>query len=254
VTAGEIDAAQPDDELDSWGGETDWDLIREASGRGGPVDSEKAWLELVQRYRTPVKRVLRNHLRDDAMADEAAGDFFGYLFQKQILPKADPDQGRFRCYIQGVMKRFARSWLRATTMPRAPGEAGGCDVHDIDVGADGDTGQLERDEELVWAEAILGHALEQLRRDAPGHADLLVRYYGLGGTKPVRGDVIAKKRGKKDGAVHVALHRARARLHAALLAELTPMVSTKEELEQERQFLITRLLEAHPGLELALGD
>ena len=241
----ESDGTKSDGASDSWGGETDWDLIREVSGRGEAVDSQKAWLQLVERYRIPVKRILRRLLRDDPTADDAADEFFSYLFQKQILPKADPEQGRFRCYIQGVMKRYARSWRRATSMPR-----GLEDVDDVEVGANGESVDLEREEELVWAEAVLDHALERLRRESARDADLLVRFYGIGGVKPTRGDEIAKEAGRKDNAVHVAVHRARAKLKQALLAELAPMVSTQEELEQERQFLVTRLLAAHPGLDL----
>jgi RNA polymerase sigma factor (sigma-70 family) len=242
---GEHDDLFPDRASDAWGGETDWNLIREVSGKGKAVDAEAAWLQLVERYRIPVRRLLRRLLRDDPTADDAADEFFSYLFQKQILPKADPEQGRFRCYIQGVMKRYARSWRRATSMPRVRE-----DVDDVDVGADGESGDLEREEELVWADAVLDHALERLRREAPKDADLLVRFYGLGGVNPSRGDELAKDRGRNDNNVHVAVHRARARLRAALLAELAPMVSSKEELEQERQFLVTRLFSAHPGLDL----
>ncbi len=240
------DGAIPGSAPDSWGGETDWDLIRRVSGRGGDVDPEKAWLQLVERYRIPVKRLLRRLLRDDPTSDDAADEFFSYLFQKQILPKADPEQGRFRCYIQGVMKRYARSWQRATSMPR-----GLEDVDELDVGTDGMSGELEREEELIWAEAVLDHALERLRRESAKDAELLVRFYGIGGVKASRGDEIAKEGGRKDNAVHVAVHRARGKLRQALLAELAPMVSTPEEFEQERQFLVTRLLAAHPGLDLA---
>lgn len=234
-----------DDELagetaDAWGGETNWDLIDEARRANGP-----AWAELVLRYRTPVRRILRRLLRDHPTADDAADEFFSYLFQQRILAKADPGQGRFRCYMQGVMKRFARSWRHATSMSRAS-EA----VDERLIGDDGEAGETEREEELVWAEAVLENALDRLRREFPKDADLLVRFYGLGGTAPARADEMAKERGKNENSVHVALHRARARLRAALMAELVPMVSSKEELEQERQLLVARLLAAHPGLDL----
>lgn len=227
---------------DSWGGETDWNLIREVSALTG-ANRDHAWMQLVERYRIPVRRVLRRLLRDDPAADDAANDFFSYLFQKEIMSKIDPGQGRFRCYIQGVMKNYARSWRRSSSMPR-----GQEDVDEIDVGADGQAGEFEREEELVWAEAVLEHALERLTRDSPNDAELIVRFYGLGGMAPVSGDKLAREKGLKDNALHVALHRARGRLHAALLDELRPMVSSREELVEERQLLVARLIAAHPGL------
>jgi RNA polymerase sigma factor (sigma-70 family) len=243
--ADDLDGADSNASPDAWGGETDWDLIRRVSGRGEDVDPEKAWLQLVERYRVPVKRLLRRMLRNHPGSDDAADDFFSYLFQKQILPKADPEQGRFRCYIQGVMKRYARSWLHAVSMPRAEE-----DVDGIDFGAHGESSELEREEELMWAEAVLGHALERLRRDFPKDAELLVRFYGIGGVKPTSGDELAKQDGRKDNSVHVAVHRARGRLHKSLMSELAPMVSTQAEFDEERRFLVTRLLAAHPGLDL----
>jgi len=231
--------------LDSWGGETNWDLIHKARQSRNVAEREAAWWELVERYRIPVRRILRRLLHDHPTANDAADEFFSYLFQNQILSKADPEQGRFRCYMQGVMKRFGRSWRRATSMPRPSAEIDG-----VENGADAESCEMEREEEMVWAEAVLEHALERLHRESKKDADLLVRFYGLGGTTPSRGDAMAKENGRNENTVHVALHRARAKLRTALLAELVPMVSSKEELEQERQFLVTRLIAAHPGLDL----
>jgi RNA polymerase sigma factor (sigma-70 family) len=232
---------------DSWGGETDWNLIREVSGGSG-ANRDHAWMQLVERYRIPVRRVLRRLLRDDPASDDAANDFFSYLFQKEIMSKIDPGQGRFRCYIQGVMKNYARSWRRSSVMPRAQGDGTAIDVAEIDVAADGQAADFEREEELVWAEAVLEHAIERLARDAKDYADLLVRFYGLGGMTPVSGDKLAREKNVTDNALHVTLHRARGKLHAALLDELRPMVSTREELVLERQLLVARLIAAHPGL------
>ena len=52
------------DLLDSWGGETDWNLIRSASGGAPGPDRERAWRRLVDRYRGPVKRECRHSILD----------------------------------------------------------------------------------------------------------------------------------------------------------------------------------------------
>lgn len=228
---------------DAWGAETDWNLIRESSGGDAGERREIACTKLVERYRIPVRRILRRHLRGGPASDDAVHDFFGYLFLQQLLSKADPQQGRFRCFIQGVIKRYAQSVRRSTSMSHA------CeDVQGADPCGPEETSVSEREEELVWAEAVLDHALERLRRTFEPDAELLVRFYGLGGVAPISGDKLAQEKGLKDNALHVGLHRARKRLHAALLDELRPMVSSREELVEERQFLVSRLLAAHPGL------
>lgn len=230
---------------DSWGGETDWNLIRSASGGAQGVDRDHAWVKLVERYRGPVRRVLGRHLRDDPAAEEATNDFFSDLFQRQqILHRADPTQGRFRCYIQGVIRRYALEWRRSRSLPRA------FDVSALDVGAIELDAECEREEEIMWAEAILEHALEQLGEQSERDADIVMRFYGLLGRERATSEVLARERNIPVATFHVALHRARARLRDAVLDELKPMVSSREDLLSEREFLVARLLSAHPGFDL----
>jgi len=231
--------------LDSWGGATDWNLIRQASGQASGAEHDVAWRKLVKRYDVPVRRTLRRLLRGDPSADEATDEFFSYLFRERILPKADPEQGRLRCFMQGVVRRYVQWWRRASSMPR-----GLADIDEVDVGSDGDgeAGESEREEEMLWAEAVLGHALERVESASRRDAELLVRFYGLGGQPAASGQQLAEALGLSTNAVHVALNRARERLEAALLAELREMVFAADQMEDEHRFLISRLLAAHPGL------
>lgn len=230
---------------DSWGGETDWSLIRKASAGSPEVERDRVWGELVHRYAAPVKRVLARHLSGDPNVEDATADFFSDLFQRrQILDRADPEQGRFRCYIQGVIRRYAWQWRRAH------GAVGGADLDGVDVVHELES-EVERDEELAWADAILEHALARLERFAASDTTLLRRFYGLFGTPRASGEDLARERTTSVATLHVALHRARIKLRSALVEELRPMVRTSEDMQQEIQFLITRLCSAHPGLDLA---
>lgn len=227
--------------VDSWGGETDWGLIRAASGEAAGLERERAWRRLVARYERPVRRLLGRHLRGDPSAEDATSDFFSDLFLQQILAKADPDQGRFRCYVQGVVRRYALQWRRAGRA--RPAE----DVDDIDVGAESDP-RAEREEEAIWATAVLEHALEALRATSPRDAEVLERTYGLNGVTRVDSARLARELGLTANALDVARTRARKRLRLAIVDELRPMVSRGEELDLELRLLEERLLEAHPGL------
>lgn len=230
---------------DSWGGETDWNLIRKASDTA-PANRDRVWGDLIHKYQGPVRRLLRRHLRGDPEVEDATLDFFSDLFQKrQILEKADPHQGRFRCYIQGVIRRYAHQWRRGN------GAKIVVDVDGIDIAADA-TNDLEQEEELVWAVAILEHALERLRRQSKRDADLLVVFYGLFGHSRANGEELAKEQGVSPATFHVALHRARHRLRVALAEELRPMVTSSEDMRQEEALLIERLCAAHPGLDLSV--
>lgn len=229
---------------DSWGGETDWGLIRNASVDASGFDRDRVWSDLVHRYERPVRRVLGRHLRGDPAVEEAVSDFFSELFRRrQILGRADPGQGRFRCYIQGVIRRYALQWKRSH------GATIGLDLDGIDV-AGVTANEIEREEELAWADAILEHALERLEKHASADAELLRRFYGLFGRAQATSEELARERGTSQDTLYVALHRARGRLKTALNEELVPMVQSTEDLQQEREFLITRLCAAHPGLAL----
>jgi len=230
---------------DSWGGETDQSLIRKASGGAPRVDRDRVWVELIHRYEGPVQRVLSRHLRGDPAVEEAVHDFFSDLFQKrQILERWDPTQGRFRCYIQGVIRRYALQWRRGH------GSRIAHDVDTIDV-ADTAMNEVEHEEELVWADAILEHAIDRLRRHSKRDADILTGYYGLFGHARQAGEDMARERGVLLATFHVALHRARLSLRSALLEELRPMVSSEADMLAEVEFLITRLCAAHPGFDLS---
>lgn len=241
--ADEDDSPSPDSDLgsDSWGGDTDWSLIRKAAGRDDNLERDRAWARLIARYRTPVLRCVRRCLRDELGSEDATDDFFTYLFERRVLPKVHRGQGRFRCYVQGVVRRYALQLRR----DRAPG---GDDPEDLDLGYVEVGTQVEREEELAWADALLEHALERLRSATGRDADLICRFYGLRGQQPTSGLELARRMGLSPNALNVALHRARERLHEAIVAEIKLIVSDAPSLHLEFDALVDRLLEAHPGL------
>ncbi len=240
---------RPEDELvaakESESRATDWDLVRQASGTSSVPDLDAVWLKLITKYEDPVRRVLRRHLHGESEAEEATNDFFSELFRRQhILNRADPALGTFRSFIQGIARRYALQWNRASHSSRGT-EVAWIDVVDEHARAS----DLDEEEETEWALAILTHALSRLEAFAPRDAGLIREFYGLAGHPRRCGEEMARAHGTTLGALHVALHRARQKLKGALLDELRPMVTTHEHLEAEMQFLITRLCAEHPGLD-----
>lgn len=236
------EAQHPTADPDSWGGDTDWGLIRKAAARCDSLERDRAWARLVERYRPPVRRCVRNSLRADLATEDAVDDFFTYLFERRVLPKAQPGQGRFRCYVQGVVRRYALQLRRERAASIAQ------DVDDVDVAQRAEDPAVERAEEMEWARAVLDHALERLRAATGRDAELIARYYGLHGRAPETGAELARALGLSPNAFNVALHRARERLQEALCAELRLIVADAHHLHLEFDALVERLLEAHPGL------
>ena len=219
---------------------TSWTLVREAAGGRSSPDADRIWRELVNRYRWPVERAVRRHLRHDA--DVAAADFFAYLYGSEVLQRADPGVGRFRAYLQGVIRRYVQSWLRSDAGCRAE------DLEAIPLPSQ-DESEFELEEEAEWAESILHNALEMLDEKHPRDANILRRTTGLGAKQTPVQD-LCRELGLKQNALYVAAFRAKERLRELVLEEIGTLVSTQADFDKEREIILQRLLEAHPGLAL----
>lgn len=234
---------------DFWGGPTRWTLVRRAAGSETGEAGDRAWAELVERYRAPVERTVRYWLRGHSQVDEAVDDFFAHLLLKGILPKADPDQGRFRAFVQGVIRRYVQQWKRASRVDAAGGEEEAGSLLG-DLGAREDLDQVELDEERAWAEGLLAGALAQLVREKPRDGQLLLDAHGIPGGTPIEREALAASAGIKTNALDQALFRARKRLRELVIDAVAESVATQEDFESERAVMLDRLLSAHPRLDL----
>lgn len=80
-----------------------------------PREAEGAWNDLIARYRTPLllqARRLLTRARGRPVPAEDAEDlvqaFWVACLDKDWLGRADPDKGRFRAFVQVLLKRFVR--------------------------------------------------------------------------------------------------------------------------------------------------
>lgn len=224
-----------------WGRATDWSLVERAAGRDGEGSRNEAWWELVQRYRHPIEVCLRARLPAHLVTDGVPG-FFGYLFEHRLLAKADRERGRFRCYVQGVMRRWTYHFLRRE---RAPAQV------DFDQGDEGrlaDDPALDAEEDRAWASRVLARALAKLRDTRPHDTELLADAYGLA-ERPTVGRVqLAEQLDVRVGTLNVRLHEARRRLRACIEDELRDLCRERSSWDAEKKWMIGCLLRSHPTL------
>lgn len=227
---------------DAWGPATRWSLVRRASGSSLNGETHDAWHSLVERYRAPVRMCVVRALRGHPDAEVAVDDFFTYLFERSILPRVSGDEGRFRCYMQGVIHRFAKHWKR--------GEAtkGSGDDLQVEIPVVGGHEVLDQEEESLWASSILGRAIERLRTTYPEEAEILFRCYGIPPYELSDRDDLAREKGKKTNAINQAVHRGRARLRTFVLEELQELVDSPEDFEAEQEVMLARMLASQPSL------
>ncbi|HKX46457.1 MAG TPA: sigma-70 family RNA polymerase sigma factor [Planctomycetota bacterium] len=210
-----------------------WTLVRGAARPADEREAETAWHALIERYREPVARALARRL-GPVYSAAVPDEFFSYLFMNRLLQRADPRQGRFRCFVQGILRNFAHSYRRSCSMfgSEIPAELATRGSPESD---------LERADELDWARSVLGVALEQLGREDARSRRVLVEYYGLLGAPKRSTEELAGELGCRQGSVHVALHRARQRFEAALRHEVEQTVSDAESFASEYRLVVDRL-------------
>jgi DNA-directed RNA polymerase specialized sigma24 family protein len=85
-----------------------WSRIFAAGRLDGPEASE-AWEELCRIYWYPIYAFLRRSGHSQHDACDLAQGFFAYLFEKNLVQKADPDKGRFRSFLLGTLKHYAHN-------------------------------------------------------------------------------------------------------------------------------------------------
>jgi RNA polymerase sigma-70 factor (ECF subfamily) len=78
-----------------------WTLVSQAHHEAG-AETSAAQRQLLERYGGAIRRYLRASLRDDHAADDLFQEF-AYRFVHGDLRRVDPQRGRFRDYVKGVL-------------------------------------------------------------------------------------------------------------------------------------------------------
>ncbi|MEZ5966465.1 MAG: sigma-70 family RNA polymerase sigma factor [Planctomycetota bacterium] len=232
---------------DAWGSATQWSMVLGAVATDDPGRVHASWRRLLERYEAPIRRAIRRAHGDDARGDELTAEFFSYLFEHAVLAKVQPRGGRFRAYIQAVLRNFLHRQRRR-----------GRPVLELDETNSPATAAADRDaeqaDELEWARHVLHLALQQLFADRERDGEILVRYYGLAWPDPQQPrsadsrESIAARFGLSLGAVDQATYRARRALRAQIERELRETVDGAEAMNAEVEMVASRLLQAYPGL------
>ncbi len=87
---------------------TQWTMVLSA---GGPTTdlSTNALSRLCQRYYYPVYAFIRSRGNNPSDSEDLTQAFFEKLLEKSILAHADPNRGKFRCFLMTSIKNFLHS-------------------------------------------------------------------------------------------------------------------------------------------------
>jgi len=92
------------------------------AGHRNDRDADAALSVLCERYWYPLYAYVRRHVADAHEAQDLTQEFFARLLEKQYLAVADPQRGKFRCFLLASLKHFlANEWDRAHAQKRGGG-------------------------------------------------------------------------------------------------------------------------------------
>ncbi len=232
----------------NWFQTTHWSVVLNA-GQVDPSAAHEALARLCKDYWPPLYTYVRSVGNSAMDAEDLTQAFFARLMEKNWLAQADPEKGRFRCFLLGALKNFlANEWRRSQAVKRGGGKA----VVSLD-----DTAELsyaaatasdltpEKLYQRRWALELFERALNRLRDQysvlGKGTLyDALKDYLSV----EVPDGVYAKLGAQlqmSPGAVAAAVHRLRQRYRELVREEIAQTVARPEDIEDEVRALIEAL-------------
>ncbi len=231
---------------------THWSVVLSAGGSDSLLARE-ALAEFCRLYWYPLYAYVRRRGYDPASAKDLTQDFFAHVLEKRLLAGLDPNRGRFRSWLLGVMNHFlAHEWAKATAQKRGGGQF----VFSLDANGAEDRYQLEPVDHCTpetlfdrrWALTLLEQAACRLRQEfeLAGKGEL---YAGIKGFVAMDGTGVsyheaAEQLHLSPGAVKSAVHRLRQRYQELIRSEIARTVGRTTEVDAE----LSELLAAIRGL------
>ncbi len=159
---------------------TQWSVVARASADDS--DGRAALAELCREYWYPLYVVIRRSEPNAEAAKDLTQSFFQYLFEGDVVARADQCRGRFRDFLLGVCRKFllkdrrkAMAEKRGGQFRRVPFDFAAADARysrEAEPGSD-----LDRQFTKVWAMTVLERATAKLQAkyEAQNEGDLFRR-------------------------------------------------------------------------------
>ncbi len=235
---------------------TQWGQLVEAAEVGGadhnPAGSSAwdAWEDLYRDYCYPIYCFIRRRGHARADAQDLTQDFFVHLVEKGTLRRADPQKGRFRTFLLGVLEYFLTDAARRARTRKRGGDRQFVFLDDTET--------AENEYQLAapgsqtpaqlfdtrWAAALIDTVFARLREEmaASGKAKLFeaLKDY-VAGAEDTSYQETAARLALTSAALNSAIHRLRGRYRALLREEVARTVANPGEVEAELAHLCAAL-------------
>jgi RNA polymerase sigma-70 factor (ECF subfamily) len=229
-----MDQPQPDRPLKNI--TTLWTVVCRAHD-GLPEEAAAAQRDLLDRYGLAVYRYLLGALRDPHAAEELAQEF-ALRFLRGDLRRADPERGRFRDFVKGVLAHLIADFYRRQKVQPRPLPPNTLDAIAPEPAAA--TRELEFNES--WREELLNRAWKALAHSQRQTGQLFYAVLRFRAEHPdLRSAQMAEQLGAQLGKpvtaawVRQTMHRARDKFADLLIHEVVQTLDapTVEQLQEE---------------------
>jgi len=218
---------------------TAWTVISQA--RSNSEDPARAWDHIYRWYWQPVCTFLYRQGQTRDRAEEIAQQFFSWLWEQDVIARAEQSRGKFRNFLLASLKQFVLRDLRYQhAAKRNPASSNGALVEPrsdqrfdtIDRRAHSADRQFDRS----CALELLQHAIDRLRGEyqRAGQEHRFESLCGfLTGDDAASFEKAASALGMTESAVRVTLHRMRKRYGQILREEIAATVVTEDDVDDE---------------------
>ena len=232
----------------AWFVTTHWSVVL-AAGRSDSTRALAAMENLCKAYWYPLYAFVRRLGHGPEDAEDLVQSFFAQCLSKNYLTAADKNKGRFRSFLLITLKRFlANEWDKARAMKRGGAEKplalDALTAEQRYALEPADVQSADKLYERRWALTLLEKVLSRLEEEqgASGSGQLFGELKGfLTGSGGDSYAQIAARSSSSEGAVKVAVHRLRQRYRTLLEEEIANTVSSMEEVQEERRYLLSVL-------------
>jgi RNA polymerase sigma-70 factor (ECF subfamily) len=220
---------------------THWSLVLRAAHRVDR-DADAALAALCERYWFPLYAYVRRRVADAHDAQDSTQEFFTRLMEKQYLAVADPQRGKFRCFLLAALKHFlANEWKRGHARKR------GGRVRRLSLDLESGESRLrlepshgltpDRLFERQWVLTLLDLVMGRLQGEyeASGKAEHFQRLNGVltGDRQRLPYPALAAELGMSEEAVRQAASRLRKRYRELLREEIAQTVAEPGDVDDE---------------------
>jgi RNA polymerase sigma-70 factor (ECF subfamily) len=228
---------------------THWSLVLRA-GHREDRDADAALAALCERYWYPLYAYVRRRVADAHEAQDLTQEFFARLLEKQYLAAADPQRGKFRCFLLASLKHFlANEWKRAHARKRGGG------VRRLSLDLDSAESRLrlepahnltpERLFERQWVLTLLDLVMRRLQGEyeSSRKAELFERLKGAltGDRQRLPYAALAAELGMSEEAARQAASRLRKRYRELLREEVAQTLAEPADVDDEIRNLFEAL-------------